>query len=274
MTALVPLKPAPTLSELEAAFADFIRVEVANGDASEDTVRNYCTQIRSWMGWCGLMRVDPAAATITDVKRFRQTLVEAGYKPSGIRGRLSIVRRFYEALRAAGMRADNPAEGVRSPRIRNAVDDFKYLSDEELTRLLSALPDAEQAEGEERIRRLRNRLLVELMALHGLRTIEVYRASVEDLTDKGANLSLLLRGKTRDRIVYLRPDTAMKVKQYVPDFFVHFAEIGSDPDKRNYIVSNQRLREAGFEAKRSLDEGIQELLKGHKMLGRARFKNV
>ncbi|MBS1875401.1 MAG: tyrosine-type recombinase/integrase [Acidobacteria bacterium] len=215
MTALVSLKPSPTLSELEAAFTDFIRVEVANGDASEDTVRNYCTQIRSWMGWCGLMRVDPAAATITDVKRFRQTLVEAGYKPSGIRGRLSIVRRFYEALRSAGLRADNPAAGVRSPRIRNAVDDFKYLSDEELTRLLSALPDAEQAEGEERIRRLRNRLLVELMALHGLRTIEVYRASVEDLTDKGVNLSLLLRGKTRDRIVYLRPDTAMKVKQYL-----------------------------------------------------------
>jgi site-specific recombinase XerD len=215
MTALVPLKPAPTLSELETAFADFLRVEVANGDASEDTVRNYSTQIRLWMRWCALMRIHPAAATITDVKRFRQTLVEAGYQPSGIRGRLSIIRRFYEALRHAGLRPDNPAAGVRSPRIRNAVDDFKYLSDEELARLFSVLPDPDLAAGEERLRRLRNRLLVELMALHGLRTIEVYRANVEDLTDKGANLSLLLRGKTRDRIVYLRPDTAVKVKQYV-----------------------------------------------------------
>ncbi|MBL9167151.1 MAG: NAD(P)-dependent oxidoreductase [Verrucomicrobiales bacterium] len=69
-------------------------------------------------------------------------------------------------------------------------------------------------------------------------------------------------------------ELAMKVKEYVPNFYVHFAEIGSDPDKRNYVVSNQRLREAGFEARRSLEDGIQELIKGYRMLGRGRYKNV
>lgn len=67
---------------------------------------------------------------------------------------------------------------------------------------------------------------------------------------------------------------ALKIREYVPDFFVHFAEVGSDPDKRNYIVSNQRLREAGFAARRSLDDGIQELLKGYRMLARGPFSNV
>jgi nucleoside-diphosphate-sugar epimerase len=71
-----------------------------------------------------------------------------------------------------------------------------------------------------------------------------------------------------------KEELALKIKEHVPNFFIHFAPIGSDPDKRNYIVSNQRLREAGFEAKRSLDEGIQELLKGYRMLGRAPHKNV
>ena len=71
-----------------------------------------------------------------------------------------------------------------------------------------------------------------------------------------------------------KEELALKIKEYVPKFYLHFAEIGSDPDKRNYIVSNQRLREAGFEAKRSLDEGIQELLKGYRMMGRGRHKNV
>ena len=71
-----------------------------------------------------------------------------------------------------------------------------------------------------------------------------------------------------------KEELALKIKEYVPNFYVHFAPVGSDPDKRNYIVSNQRLREAGFEARRSLDDGIQELLKGYRMMGRARFKNV
>ncbi len=71
-----------------------------------------------------------------------------------------------------------------------------------------------------------------------------------------------------------KEELAQKIKEYVPRFFVHFAAVVSDPDKRNYIVSNQRLREAGFEAKRSLDDGIRELLKGYRMLGRGRFKNI
>jgi nucleoside-diphosphate-sugar epimerase len=71
-----------------------------------------------------------------------------------------------------------------------------------------------------------------------------------------------------------KEELALKIKEYVPQLYIHFAPIGSDPDKRNYIVSNQRLREAGFEAKRSLDEGIQELLKGYKMLARMDMKNI
>jgi len=71
-----------------------------------------------------------------------------------------------------------------------------------------------------------------------------------------------------------KQELALSIKKHVPKFYIHFAEVGSDPDKRNYIVSNQRLREAGFEAKRSLDEGIVELLKGYRMMGRSRFKNA
>ena len=71
-----------------------------------------------------------------------------------------------------------------------------------------------------------------------------------------------------------KEELALKIKEFVPAFYIHFAQVGTDPDKRNYIVSNQRLREAGFEARRSLDDGILELMKGYRMLGRDRFKNA
>ena len=71
-----------------------------------------------------------------------------------------------------------------------------------------------------------------------------------------------------------KEELALKIKKYVPGFYIHFSEVGSDPDKRNYIVSNERLKQTGFEAKRSIDTGIKELLKGYKMLGRQNFKNV
>ena len=71
-----------------------------------------------------------------------------------------------------------------------------------------------------------------------------------------------------------KEELARTIKKHVPSFYVHYAAVGSDPDKRNYIVSNQRLREAGFEAKRSLDDGVRELIKGYRILGRKRFMNV
>lgn len=71
-----------------------------------------------------------------------------------------------------------------------------------------------------------------------------------------------------------KEELALKVREFLPRFYVHFAPIGQDPDKRNYVVSSQRLREAGFVARRSLDDGIRELIKGYSMEGRALFRNA
>jgi nucleoside-diphosphate-sugar epimerase len=65
-----------------------------------------------------------------------------------------------------------------------------------------------------------------------------------------------------------------KIQQHVPSFFVHYAEIGEDPDKRDYVVSNKRLREAGFEAKRGLDNGILELIKAYRTLPMGSYRNA
>lgn len=61
-------------------------------------------------------------------------------------------------------------------------------------------------------------------------------------------------------------ELAEKVKQYVPNLCIHSAEIGSDPDKRNYVISNAKLEARGFTAKHTLDLGIQQLLTAFRML--------
>jgi len=71
-----------------------------------------------------------------------------------------------------------------------------------------------------------------------------------------------------------KEELARRIQRFVPNFYLHFAPIGQDPDKRNYIVSSQRLREAGFVAQRGLDDGIRELLKGYAMKGRGLYRNA
>jgi len=70
-----------------------------------------------------------------------------------------------------------------------------------------------------------------------------------------------------------KADLAMKIKEHVTSLYIHYAEVGSDPDRRNYIVSNEKINRKGFIARHSLDEGIQQLLKAYRMLPRGDFRN-
>ena len=215
MNPLVPYRPLRPPSDLDAAFADFLRVDVASGDASDDTIRSYRSEVEMWVTWCIERGLDPAKVTVADITLYRQALIENNYSPVTVKWKLSILRRFYDAACNAGLRPDNPAAGVKAPRQRQATEDFKYLCDEELAKLFAAIPSPDDAIGPEKVRRLRNLLMVSMMALQALRTVEVHRANVDDVLEKGEHLTLLVRGKTRDRIVYLRPDTAKRMREYL-----------------------------------------------------------
>jgi nucleoside-diphosphate-sugar epimerase len=65
-----------------------------------------------------------------------------------------------------------------------------------------------------------------------------------------------------------------RIKAHVPNFVYVEAPIGEDPDKRDYIVSNEKLEATGWFPDFDLDRGIQELIKGFRMIRNSRFANV
>ena len=65
-----------------------------------------------------------------------------------------------------------------------------------------------------------------------------------------------------------------EIKKQVPDFYFVESEVGEDPDKRNYIVSNAKIEAAGFSPDVSLHAGIAELIKGFQIVRRNQFGNV
>ena len=65
-----------------------------------------------------------------------------------------------------------------------------------------------------------------------------------------------------------------KIKEQVPDFVFLEASIGEDPDKRDYIVSNEKIEKTGFCPDYSLDMGISELIKAYKIIVNSKYSNV
>lgn len=201
----------PTKEALLNAFADFLILDVANGDAAPDTVNTYRRRLVQYVGWCDRQEINPALATKNDIKIYRRYLIEEkGQKPATISLTLSVIRRFYTAAVAAELIRENPAINIRPPREKqDAAERITYLNEIELKQFLAAISN------DGSIKSLRDRALIAIMALQGPRTVEMHRASVGDLVRCSANWGLRVEGKRSIRTIPLRPDLARVLWEYL-----------------------------------------------------------
>lgn len=64
------------------------------------------------------------------------------------------------------------------------------------------------------------------------------------------------------------------IQRLIPQFQFPISDVGEDPDKRNYIISNKRIEATGFKPKISLEAGLRDLIKGYQILRRQEYSNV
>ncbi len=95
---------------------------------------------------------------------------------------------------------------------------------------------------------------------HALAHYETMRSNAFNLGLSSANLSKL--------------ELCDRIKEQVPGFTFLEAQIGEDPDKRNYIVSNAKVERTGWSPDWTLERGIAELIRGYTTLRNARYTNV
>jgi nucleoside-diphosphate-sugar epimerase len=96
--------------------------------------------------------------------------------------------------------------------------------------------------------------------LHGLDNFETMKDRPYNVGLSDANLS--------------KWELCERIRSHIPAFVFLEAPIGEDPDKRDYIVSNERIEGTGYKPAHSLDDGIVELMKGYRMLRNTVHGNV
>ena len=137
--ALVPVH-RPTIDDILAAFQAWMRLDVADGHASPETLRCYLGDVRQHLVWLDEEGITPAQAGEEDIKAYRAHLIET-YAVASVGRKLTAVRRFYQMAHNRGAIAHNPADGIKAPRDRTARHErVKYLTQVALQRLLAA-PD-------------------------------------------------------------------------------------------------------------------------------------
>ena len=169
------------------SFVDFL-------DVAPLTVKTYKAGISRFVYYLQCKGIkQPERKHITN---FKASLSNCGCKPATIAAYLSALRRFFDWTQTEGL-YPNITLGIKAPKIdKGHKRDF--LSASQLQNMITA------AHGDT-LEDMRNEAVLALMTVGGLRTVEIVRANVEDVSTQGGQNVLFVQGKGRnDKKEYIK----------------------------------------------------------------------
>lgn len=195
-----------TISDSSANWQNVLAVFVAGQDVKESSRLLYTRTLKLFFEWVEAKGKVIADLTRTDLLEYKDELFSKGLSSLSVASYLTSLRKFYEWAESEKL-YPNIAKGVKTPR---RVQAFKkqHLTDEKSGELLNHFHELS----------LRDYAIVNLILRTGLRTIEVVRADVGDITFKGNRRVLKVWGKghdTKDDFVVLTEKAYEPIKEYL-----------------------------------------------------------
>ena len=191
-----------TPSRIEELVDSFIQAQDVK-ETSKKLYRRTLKQYFTWVNEKGYLLSEIARPQIIEYKR---DLLEAGKSPFTVGSYITSLRRFYEWAEA-NKYYPNVAKGIKTPRRKQQFRKQPLLPDQAKA-LLNYYQD----------RALRDYAIVNLLLRTGLRTVDVVRANVGDITFKGSQRVLLVHGKgreERDNFVILTDKAYQPIVNYL-----------------------------------------------------------
>lgn len=166
----------------------------------------YRRTLKQYFNWVNKKNYLLSEIARPQLLEYKEELLLSGMSSLTVGSYITSVRRFYE-FTEANKYYPNVAKGIKSPKRKQQFKKQPLLP-AQATELLNYYQD----------KALRDYAIISLLLRTGLRTIEVIRASVEDITFKGSQRVLLVQGKgrdERDNFVILTDKTYQPIADYL-----------------------------------------------------------
>lgn len=185
---------------------DLVNNFINSQDVKQSSKLLYRRTLKQYFNW-----VDKKQYLLSEIARpqlleYKDELLLSGMSSLTVGSYITSVRRFYEWTEANKF-YPNIAKGIKTPKRKQ-----QFKKQPLLPAQATALLNHYQSKAS------RDYAIISLLLRTGLRTIEVIRASVEDITFKGTQRVLLVQGKGRDEkdnFVLLTDKTYQPIAQYL-----------------------------------------------------------
>jgi integrase/recombinase XerC/integrase/recombinase XerD len=166
--------------------AELVNSFIEAQDVKQSSKLLYRRTLKQYLNW-----IKSKSYLLSEIARpqlieFRDELLNSGMSSLTVGSYINSVRRFYE-FTEANKYYPNVAKGIKAPKRKQQFKKQPLLPDQ-ATALLNFY----------QYKALRDYAVINLLLRTGLRTVEVIRANVEDITYKGSQRVLLVQGKGRD----------------------------------------------------------------------------
>ena len=175
-------------------------------DVKQSSKKLYRRTLKQYFNWVTTKDYLLSEIARPQIIEYKEDLLSSGMSSLTVGSYITSVRRFYEWTEANKF-YPNVAKGIKTPKRKQQFKKQPLLP-EQATALLNFYED----------KALRDYAIVNLLLRAGLRTIEVIRANVEDITFKGSQRVLMVHGKGRDEkdnFVILTDKTFKPIEAYL-----------------------------------------------------------
>jgi len=176
----IDIVPTPRIDTLVDAFINSLDVKM-------NSKLLYRRTLKQFFKWVSDSNLVLSGVDRTHVLQYKNHLLADGKSSLTVGSYLTSVSRFYEWTEAKKY-YPNVAKGIKSPK-RKQQFKKQPLTPSQATALLTYVESTHD---------LRNLAIINLLLRTGLRTIEIVRADIQDITYKAGQRVLLVHGKGRD----------------------------------------------------------------------------
>jgi len=176
---------------------------------SPQTIRNYLSDVKEFVKYA---EDENEIAALEEIKNVNSALIriylghliKRGLSKKSIARKLASLRTFFRFIFKLGLRNDNPAKGITTPKIEKRLPTF--LEESEIDQLMNS--------PEENPKGLRDKAIMEMIYSSGLRVSELVNLKIEDIL---FNENLVrVRGKGgKERIIPFGETAENALREYL-----------------------------------------------------------
>ncbi|MBO6304170.1 MAG: tyrosine-type recombinase/integrase [Selenomonadaceae bacterium] len=214
-------------------YEEFIPMYISRGRPSADTLSTYTSSINQFLRWCRSSNAHPLYLRDYQLRMYQQILTDNGYKDDSIAVKIIAVRLFYEVAFKLQLIPENPCKHISTSSSFSQDEMIKYYTNEQIQALCDFFKDEEDD-----FVRLRGTLAVYLMAVEGLRCVEVHRANREDINFELGIMQI--HGKGHGRQIYPCAETLNVINDYI-NACPNMSQIGREGNFTPLFLSNAKF---------------------------------